>query len=201
MLEVSSARANDHWSFAAIAGEMANGGYEAMLYDLLAFDLEYFNHRAAPSTRPGCRHKKGASLPVAEDWWFETLYRGYVFRSRDRPRRILQRLARFGCNRNLVRRLRDTREGPRRAASDRARSLRCILVRMGGRGTRPRNAVIGERIADVANIYGGTSRKAELVRSGRPYGYNLGNLQIARAASERATGININWPPDDAPEI
>ena len=39
MLEVSSARANDHWYFAAIAGEMANGGYEAMLYDLLAFDL------------------------------------------------------------------------------------------------------------------------------------------------------------------
>ena len=67
--------------FAAIAGEMANGGYEAMLYDLLAFDLRFFNHRAAPSTA-GLQTQKKLSLPVAEDWWFETLYRGYVFRSR-----------------------------------------------------------------------------------------------------------------------
>ena len=140
-------------------------------------------------------------MPVAEDWWFETLYRGYVFRSRIGLEEYFNDWHDWVATEILF----DAYATHAKARGERRpigrEAFGAFLVRMGGRGTRPRNAVIGERIADVANIYGGTSRKAELVRSGRPYGYDLGNLQIARAAFERATGININWPPDDAPEI
>ena len=36
VLEVSPDRANDHAYFAALWSEMANGGYEAMLHDLVS---------------------------------------------------------------------------------------------------------------------------------------------------------------------
>jgi hypothetical protein len=81
VLEVSPARANDHAYFAELDREMKNGGYEAMLHDLLAHDLSTFNHPLAPNT-DALQEQKKLSLPTAEEWSRETLHRGYVHKSR-----------------------------------------------------------------------------------------------------------------------
>ena len=57
VLEVSAAKANDHAYFAAIWAEMEDGGYEAMLHDLLDHDLTFFNHRKRQRP-PVCRRKR-----------------------------------------------------------------------------------------------------------------------------------------------
>ena len=57
--------------------------------------------------------------------------------------------------------------------------------------------MIGERIADVPNAYGGTTRKAELIRVDRAHGFSLGSLSAARAGFETATGLQMEWPADN----
>ena len=73
-----------------------------------------------------------------------------------------------------------------------------FINKMGGAPTRPRDEVIGEHLADVPNSYGGTTRKAELVRHPRPHAYALGSLTKARAAFDDATRLTTDWPPDPA---
>ena len=81
VLEVSSAHANDHLYFAAIWEEMANGGYEAMLHDLMNLDLTFFNVRKVPETE-GLRAQRKLSMSIPEAWWTDVLHRGYVYRSK-----------------------------------------------------------------------------------------------------------------------
>jgi len=50
VFEVSDERRLDFEYFAAIDAELENGGYEAMLYDLLNYDLSHFNIRDLPHT-------------------------------------------------------------------------------------------------------------------------------------------------------
>ena len=77
VLDALPDRANDHAYFAAIDGEMRNGGYEALLHDLLEYDITFFNHRSPPQTK-GLQTQKMLSLKCEEAWWFEVLHRGYV---------------------------------------------------------------------------------------------------------------------------
>jgi len=52
-LNVSSARKEDHAYFGAIIEELENGGYEALLFDLLQEDLSGFNPRIMPQNDQG----------------------------------------------------------------------------------------------------------------------------------------------------
>ena len=73
-----------------------------------------------------------------------------------------------------------------------------FMVRMGAKACRPRNAVVGERVADVkVNDYGDTRRKAELIKHPRPTGYRLGNLSDARIAFTQKTNLadQLAGPP------
>ena len=45
------------------------------------YDLTSYNQRRVPVTA-GLQTQRKLSLPTAEDWWAETLNRGYVFKSR-----------------------------------------------------------------------------------------------------------------------
>jgi hypothetical protein len=61
--------------FAAIRAELAEGGYEAMLYDLLHHDLTGFNVRDFPKTG-ALVEQRLRSLTGPEAWWYDVLARG-----------------------------------------------------------------------------------------------------------------------------
>ena len=72
-----------------------------------------------------------------------------------------------------------------------------FIVSMGGKASKPRNAVVGEHITDVPiDQYGDTTRKAALVRKERSTGYSLGSLIAARTAFTDATRLPVGWELD-----
>ena len=62
ILDVSRSRVSDKAYFNKLWGQLENGGYEAMLYDLLARDISKFEHRYAPVTS-GLMEQKKLSMP------------------------------------------------------------------------------------------------------------------------------------------
>lgn len=200
VLEVSPRRANDHAYFAAIWAEMDQGGYQAMLHDLLDYDLTFFNHRAAPKTA-GLQEQKKLSLPAAEDWWLETLHRGYVHKSRHGLEAYFSQWHDHMATEILF----DAYTAHAKARGDRhpmgREAFGRFMVRMGAKSIRPRNVVTGEHVTDTENPYGGTTRKAQLVRVDRANAYSLGDLSTARAAFATATTLQIDWPESQAPDV
>lgn len=67
--------------FRAIIEELEAGGYEAMLHDLLAYDLTGFEIRDFPRTQ-ALRAQQQFSLGTTYAWLRDVLERGYVFESR-----------------------------------------------------------------------------------------------------------------------
>lgn len=199
VLEVNDTAKNNHGYFAAIWKQMEAGGYAAMLHDLLAYDLSGFNVRAVPTTE-GLQRQRKLSLPTTEAWWLDCLERGYVFRSR------------LGLEAELSNWLdRVTTELLHASYVEfaKARGERRILSRewlgrfftsLGNKGTRCHDGIVGEHLTDEANLHGGTSRKAKVVRQDRATGYSVGDLAAARGAFTDMTGLDITWDDgvDDA---
>ena len=196
VLEVSSARANDHAYFAAIWDEMDTGGYEAMLHDLLHHDLTTFNPRRVPTT-VGLQTQRKLSLPTAHDWWMDVLMRGYVFKSR------LGLEDYFGVwhEQMTTEVLFESYTIHTRVKGDRRplgrEAFGKFLVQMGATARRLRHAVVGEHITDTNSVYGRSERKTELVQVDRATGYHLGSFPIARVAFQTATALQVDWPADD----
>jgi hypothetical protein len=63
--------------FGAIRAELKNGGYEAMMYDLLHHDYSHINLRDAPKTE-GLIDQVAESLGPELEFWFDVLERGYL---------------------------------------------------------------------------------------------------------------------------
>jgi hypothetical protein len=197
VLEVSEAHANDHKWFGAIWQEMEAGGYEAMLHDLLHHDMTGFNMRHVPDT-DGLQEQKKLSLGTSEAWWLDVLHRGYAFKSR------LGLEDYFGewHDEMATEVLFSSYSDHAKARNERHPMTRekfgQFMVSMGAKYAQPRNAVVGEHIADVAkNQYGDTTRQAELVKKARATGYHLGTLGAARAAFATKTKLAIAWAADD----
>jgi hypothetical protein len=196
VLEVSNKRANDHQYFEAIWSELEAGGFEAMLHDLLAYDLTAFNHRKPPATQ-GLKEQRKLSLDTAHSWWADVLHRGFVFKSqlgledhfeqwRDEAstKLIFDSYEAFANSRRERRLL--SRE-----------ALGKFLSGFGINRARRRNVVTGERITSVRDDYGSLKRKAELITTPRDYVYVLRSLDEARATFENATGLTFDWPKDE----
>src|SRR5262249_49696416 len=87
-LDVNENRIQDTKYFAAIVDELNNGGYEALLYLLLNYDLSGVDLRKVPST-DALLDQKFASLNTNERWWLDVLRRGelpsYDVTKRDCP--------------------------------------------------------------------------------------------------------------------
>ena len=66
--------------FAAIEHELASGGYEALLHELLSRDIADVNLRRIPVTDALITQRK-LSLDTTEAWWVDCLHKGYVFTS------------------------------------------------------------------------------------------------------------------------
>jgi hypothetical protein len=75
VFDVGEGRIQDHAYFAAIDNEMENGGYEALMRELMNFDLSTVNLRAIPKTT-ALFEQKTASLTPEMAWWFDTLAAG-----------------------------------------------------------------------------------------------------------------------------
>ena len=70
---------DNHGYFAEMQEELDAGGYEALLADLLAFDLSKVNLRKIPKTE-ALLEQKIRSLKHVERWWLDCLHRGSIFR-------------------------------------------------------------------------------------------------------------------------
>jgi hypothetical protein len=71
---------DNHGYFAEMQAELDAGGYEALLADLLAFDLAKVNLRKIPKTE-ALLEQKIRSLKHVERWWLDCLQRGSIHRS------------------------------------------------------------------------------------------------------------------------
>jgi phage/plasmid primase-like uncharacterized protein len=80
VLDVGDAKKQDSNYFNAIQKQLENGGYGAMLAELLARDISNFDVRRYPETE-ALNTQKNFSMPVVQSWWYTVLSRGYVYES------------------------------------------------------------------------------------------------------------------------
>jgi hypothetical protein len=196
VLDVSSARANDHAYFAAIRAQMEAGGHAAMLYDLLDLDIRTFNVRAVPVT-DALQQQRKLSLLTPEAWWRDCLERGYVFRSRlgleshfATWHEELSTELLFASYSEFADKRRERHPMSREAMGK-------FIVRMGCKPRRLYNKAVGEHLADIVDIDDRRRRVAKVIEHQRPPGYSLGDLDKARDAFTKATGLIITWDPSD----
>jgi hypothetical protein len=193
VLDVSPEHANDHAYFAAILGELDRGGYEAMLYDLLHYDLSNYNPRKVPATA-GLQAQKKLSLPTEVDWWKEVLFRGYLYESRLGLEDIFGVWEQYAATELLFQSYLDHAKHRRERRPVSREDLGKFMRKMKATPTK-RDMLVGEHMADIPNGFGGTSRKAEVIRRHKN-GYHLGALADARAEFEGVTGLKVDWPED-----
>ena len=82
VLKVGDAARQDTDYFAALEAQMANGGREALLYELLNRDISKFNVRDVPKT-DALREQKLLSLGPEEEWWYRKLCDGQLLEGDD----------------------------------------------------------------------------------------------------------------------
>lgn len=183
VLDVSDEHKQDKAYFSAISRELENGGYSAMLHELMNFDITDFNVRDVPDTK-ALQDQKKQSLDSKYAWWREVLMRGYVFRSRLGLENYFNDWHEFVTTELLFDSYRDFAKGDRHPMS--REQLGKFLHLLKYKPGKPGDSVVGEHMAP-----GG----AELVRRRKP-GFALGSLCEAREAFERATRLSIEWELD-----
>jgi hypothetical protein len=207
VLDVAPAKVGDHNYFAAIQAEQENGGYEAMLHELLERDLTQANLRAVPMTE-ALQDQRRHSLDAIHAWWLNCLHRGYVFESKLGLEEHFQQWHEFMATEVLYASYHRFHQEHRAKGppKDLATFGKWITQTTGGVPKHPRNVVTGEHMVeaetstrlgkdgDAIHRYG---RVAELIRQERARGYHLGPLADARAAFCKATGLVVDWPDDE----
>jgi hypothetical protein len=196
VLEISSARKDDHAYFAAIWQEMDAGGYEAMLHDLLHLDLTTFNVRRVPVT-DGLQQQRKLSLGTTEAWWSDVLHRGYVFRSKLGLDAIFGQWYDEVTTELLFASYTEFAERRHERHPLGRETFGRFMVSLGAKPGRLSDAMIGEHITDVPTPYGSTRKAEPIKHPKRPPGYALGTLDAARVAFCVATGLRIEWPCAD----
>ena len=188
VLDVSNEKARNHAYFKEIQDELDNGGYAAMLRDLLKIDLTNFKVEDVPQTE-GLQEQKKLSLKTEERWWREVLSRGYVWQSK------------LGLENELgVWHERLTTDLLFKSYTEYAKHERhplsrelfgAFMQRMGAKKKQFEGAIRGERRNHEGEPVVDWNRK-------RPYGYLLGALGDAREGFEAATGLSVEWEDDGA---
>jgi hypothetical protein len=196
VLDVLNIKVGNRPYFTEIYKELDKGGYEAMLHELLHRDISEFDPRKVPATT-GLEEQRKLSLPVAEQWWIEVLYRGYVFTSKLGLEAYFAKWDEKVSTELLYASYKafatDCRE---RHVLSRETFGRFMTKTVNARPRRLSAAAVGEHLVDVDNPYGGTTRKAQANVQPRPPGYELGDIEACRIAFEVKTGLTFDWPLD-----
>lgn len=186
VIDVSDAHKQDSSHFGKLTNEANNGGLQAMLHDLLAYDLSGFDVRAVPQTM-ALNEQKRLSMDSLHQWWFEVLQREYVYRSEYGiaefkewtdivSTELLVRSYAQYCREHNVR----YREG--------SAELGKAMHKLGYKWTRPRGAAL---VGEVARI----DRELPSIETrDRPPGYKVGSIDEARVVFEEKYGA-IDWVP------
>jgi hypothetical protein len=200
VLDVSDRHKQDHEYFGAIHQELENGGYEAMLHELLHRNISMVNIRAVPQTE-ALQDQKKHSLETQQTWWLEVLERGYVYKSKLGLESYFGEWHDWVATEVLFASYQDFAKAKGERHPLGREQIGRFLVDSGARPQRPRgDFVVGEHV--VPTFDGVGSDKNDLVMKARPTGYHLGELKLARAAFEKATGLTFDWgvTPEDERE-
>ena len=192
VLEVTEAAKSNHEYFGAIWQQMEAGGYEAMLHDLLAYDLTTFNVRAVPTTE-GLQQQRKLSLPTTEGWWQDCLARGYVFRSKLGLERVFAEWMPEISTELLFASYTEFAERRHERHPLSRETLGKFMRKMEAQPKRLSPAAVGEHLTDEPNAYGSAQRSAKVVEHSRPPGYVLGALDLARDSFAQVTGLTVEW--------
>jgi hypothetical protein len=87
VVDVLDTKVGKHDYFKKIRHELVEGGFAALLYDLLHEDLSKFNHRKPPLTDAGLRQKILGMTPE-QRWWFGKLVAGELLPRQGWPRYV-----------------------------------------------------------------------------------------------------------------
>lgn len=198
VLDVLSTYKGDREYFRAIFGELENGGYEAMLHELLNRDISNFDVRNFPHTG-ALMDQKQRSLGTTFAWLREVLERGYVFKSR------------LGLEDKLHVWM-DPVPVPLLYESYRAYAKECgerhplhqgglvqfLSDKMGWEVVRPRQdhprpdipqtGIVGEHVV---------GKEAAVVRKNRPRCCKIGTLAAAAERFEAVTGLSVDAAVED----
>lgn len=142
VFDVGAGRKQDHTYFGAIAEERANGGAEALLGYLQAFDLSGIDVRAAPETT-ALLDQKLNSLPSMPKWLHACLVEGALDASGEWPERVEKKRL-YESYRSAVARERFAREISQEHFGKLLREIipACESVRPRGEGPRARFYVL-----------------------------------------------------------
>ena len=77
IIDVGTDYMQDHDYFEKVVNQMENGGYEAMLYDLMHHDYSDVNLRKIPQTK-GLQEMKIHSMTPIQIFWYNILTNGYL---------------------------------------------------------------------------------------------------------------------------
>ncbi len=196
VLDVSEAVKNNHEYFRNLNDQMEAGGYEAMLYDLMHYDLSQFNVRDVPRTK-GLQQQQKLSLSTVDLWWKECLDRGYVYKSKiglsDTFHRWMDTISPDLLHASYL----EFAEKRRERHPLGLEGITKYLIDQGCTKTRPTTGIVGEEIRDVPNAFGGTSRAACAIHKDRPRSLHLGSIDMARAGFSAKTHLTGDWGNDD----
>jgi hypothetical protein len=194
-LDVSNVNQGNYEYFDKIKKEMEAGGYEAMLHDLLHYDISDFNVRRVPGTTALDDQKKLSLLPELQ-WWHDVLARGYVYRSKYGLENHFGQWHEWVSTEVLFDSYQDFAKSRHvRHPMPRVLFGKFMMNDMGCKPGRPRGngGVTGEH---QVRGYDGILR-AETIMKDRPPGYYLGTLEEARQAFEVHTKLPFNWDEEE----
>jgi transposase len=183
VLNVLPDRKGDFAYFNAILQQLKNGGYEAMLQDLLDYDLTEFNVADVPQTE-GLGEQKKLTFNTEQAWWMDVLQRGHVFDPQHDHTSLMKWMEKVSTSLLFASyELFAKKVGERHPLSREAFGK--FMVITGARPGRLTDAIVKETPASV-------------IKAARPPGYHLGTLKNARTAFLKATKLHVEWNDDAA---
>lgn len=176
VLNVDPRCVGNYGYFKEMIAELDNGGREALLYDLLHFDLDSVALRTIPKTR-ALLDQKERSLDSIKSWWLGRLNSGCITRHANGWERSISRDVLFEDYLNV---------------SDRI-----------GVKRRQEETIFGKELRELVPNLGTTRPWQTIDRSAAPPErkrvrcYEISLLAVCRAAWDEAMGQSRDWPPED----
>jgi hypothetical protein len=204
VLDAADNRIGQWEYFAAIHRQMEAGGLAAMIHDLLKRDISGFNVRAIPQTA-ALKVQQTLSLSSLEQWWLAALSRGFLWKSRHGAP-WFSAWHEFYTTELLVRSYQQWCDEARASERKGRPQLGTFFTQL-YRCSRPRGQHPGYEIDSIdrstlrdtfdasGNIIssGLTLDEIAIVFLDHPNGYQIGELEDARARFLEICDVNPGW--------